>query len=107
MGDEGETFGKNRGVSVRGGWDTRARQRIVRGWESFVGKYWMFLLYPSKASAFDHCQRMVWCAEPLWVFFCLYLSFYSHCERVKVCPRVVSWQRRTKSSAKERNMEIA
>lgn len=42
-----------------------------------------------RASTFNHCQRAVLCTEPLWKFFCFYVSSYGLCEREKVCPHVV------------------
>lgn len=38
---------------------------------------------------------------------CFYVSFYSLCERVNIFPHVVGWQRRLKSSAEQRNVEVA
>lgn len=92
IGDQGERFGKNGAVWIRRGWDTGARWWIARGCKTVMGKYWLFLLYslmPSRASTFNHFQRLVLCTKTLWMFFCFYVSFYSLCEREKVCPRVV------------------
>lgn len=63
------------------------------------GKYWMFLLYScilSRASTSDHCQRVILCTEQLWIVFCFcVVTFYGLCERARICPYVVSWQKRT------------